>query len=72
MEASRFTGLLSEALQSEEAISMDMALGDIPEWDSMAAMVVLAMAERSFNRKIALSDLKDLATVRDLYALLTK
>ena len=72
MEASLFTDLLCDALRCEEPISMDMALKDIPEWDSMAAMVALAMAEQNFNKKISLADLETLTTVSDLYALLTK
>ena len=72
MDPSFFTELLSDTLQSEGSISIDTALGDIPEWDSMAAMVVLALAERKFSKKIFLADLKNLTTVNDLYELLTK
>ena len=72
MEASLFTDLLFDTLQCEAPISIDMALKDIPEWDSMAAMVVLAMADREFNRKISLANLKKLTTVKDLHALLTQ
>jgi acyl carrier protein len=71
VEATLFIDLFSDALRSEEPIFIDMPLRDIPEWDSMAAMVVLALAERKFSKKISLLDLKKLTTVRELYELLT-
>jgi len=71
VEPSLFTELLSDTLQSEGSISIDTALRDIPEWDSMSAVVVLTMAERHFNKKVSLADLKSLTTASDLYALLT-
>ena len=71
METAPFIDLLSDTLLSEAPIFIDMPLRDIPEWDSMAAMVVLALAERKFSKKISLMDLKKLTTVRELYELLT-
>lgn len=71
MEASRFIHLFSDTLQSETPMSLETPLRDIPEWDSMAAMVILTMASHEFNKKISLLDLKKLIAVRDVYELLT-
>lgn len=70
MDKHKFLALLQDTLQCEEALATEMRFTDIPEWDSMAAMATMAMAERHFGRQIKLAQLKKLVTVEDLYALL--
>lgn len=69
--ADDFLGLFQEILNSENPVEMSMSLNEIPEWDSLSAMAFIAMAERRFNKRLRLSDLKHKATVRDLYDLLS-
>ena len=72
MDTVSFLPLLLDTLQREEALCMDMKLTDLAEWDSIAAMAILALADRKFNKKLALADFKALETVDDLYVLLTR
>lgn len=65
-----FLLLLQETLNRESSVSMDMRLGDMPEWDSLSAMAVVGMAERCFARRLKLSELENVGTVAELYALL--
>ena len=72
MDAPAFLELLLDTLQRDEALTLDMRLADVPEWDSLAAMAVLALADRRFGRRLSLADFKTLVTVGDLHALLTR
>lgn len=62
--------LLRGLLASDEPLSPDTALDDVPEWDSLSAMSFIALAKQQFNRTIKLGDLKHARTVADLLALL--
>lgn len=72
MDTTAFLDLLLDTLQCEDALGMDMELAGLPEWDSMAAMAVLALADRKFGKKLSLANFKTLVTVEDLHALLTR
>jgi acyl carrier protein len=71
MDEQTFLSLLRDTVQCEGPLEMDMALAQVPEWDSLAAMATLALAERSFGRRLKLAQIKKAVTVGDLYALLT-
>ncbi|MDR0827314.1 MAG: hypothetical protein LBN33_05490 [Desulfovibrio sp.] len=71
MDKQSFLENLQDALQRDDALTMDMRLKDVPEWDSLAMMVTLALAKRDFGKTLGLSALKKLQSVDDLYALLT-
>jgi acyl carrier protein len=71
MDKKTFLALLRDALQCEGPLEMDLPLAQVPEWDSLSAMATLALAERSFGRRLKLARIKKAATVDDLYALLT-
>ena len=71
MDEDAFLILLRDALQCEEALAPDLPLADVPEWDSLAAMAVLALGLRHFGRKLQLARVRKAATARDLYVLLT-
>lgn len=65
-----FLSLFQEILNSETSVEMSMLLKEIPEWDSLSAMAFIALAERRFNKRLRLSDLKNKKTVKELYDLL--
>lgn len=65
-----FLPLLQETLNRELPLSMEMALTDIPEWDSLSAMAVVGLAERYFARRLKLFELEGVRTVGEIYALL--
>ena len=50
-------------------IEMDTALGDLPEWDSMHHLQIIAELEKVYNIKFNASDLAELEDVSDLISL---
>lgn len=52
------------------AITPDTRLLDLPEWDSLAALGVIVMFDVDFGKTIVGDDLKNCATLTDLYKLL--
>ncbi|MDL2207194.1 phosphopantetheine-binding protein [Desulfovibrio sp. OttesenSCG-928-F20] len=70
MDKQNFLALLQDTLQCEDALEMEMRLVNIPEWDSMAAMATMALADRRFGKQLKLAQFKKLETVEELYALL--
>lgn len=71
MDTTAFIDLMLDTLQRDDPLDMDMVLANVPEWDSMAAMAFLALADRKFGKKLSMSCLKGAKAVSDLYALLT-
>ena len=50
-------------------IEMDTAVGDLPEWDSMHHLQIIAELEKVYNIKFTASDLAELEDVSDLISL---
>lgn len=50
-------------------IEMDTAVGDLPEWDSMHHLQIIAELEKVYNIKFNASDLAELGDVSDLISL---
>ena len=50
-------------------IEMDTAVGDLPEWDSMHHLQIIAELEKVYNIKFNASDLAELEVVSDLISL---
>ena len=48
---------------------MDTAVGDLPEWDSMHHLQIIAELEKVYNIKFIASDLAELEDVSDLISL---
>ena len=59
-----------KSILDNEAVTLDSALTDIEEWDSLSVVSYMAMANTVCGKKIAPAQLRDCATLRDLYALL--
>ncbi|MDR1242405.1 MAG: hypothetical protein LBM00_06465 [Deltaproteobacteria bacterium] len=72
MDNAAFLAMLQEAFQRGEPLAMDMPLAEIPEWDSLTAMLTLALAKQHFGRNLKLADFKKTVLVKDLHALLTE
>ena len=72
MELTAFIDLILDTLQRDYPLSMETPLTEVPEWDSMAAMAFLALADRKFGKKLSLANLKGAKTVSDLHALLVE
>lgn len=50
-------------------IEMDTAVGDLPEWDSMHHLQIIAELEKVYNIKFNALDLAELEDVSDLISL---
>lgn len=51
-------------------VTPDTLLKDLPEWDSLAALGVIVMFDVDFGKVITGDNLKNCATITDLYKLL--
>jgi acyl carrier protein len=59
--------LIAEALNvSIDRIQPDLAVGDIPEWDSLANTRLMIALEQEFNLNLDVEDVLDLETVEDI------
>lgn len=56
--------------QDPVAVTGDTPLASLPEWDSLAALGVIVMCDMEYGKTITGNDLKNCATVADIYALL--
>ncbi len=50
-------------------VELDTAIGDLPEWDSLHHIQIIATIENEFNIKFSQDDLKELEDVSDLVGL---
>ncbi|QLF92482.1 acyl carrier protein [Pseudomonas sp. ABC1] len=50
-------------------VTMDTALRDLPEWDSIAALAVIVMFDMEYGKTITGADLKQEQTLGGLYTL---
>lgn len=65
-----FLERMTDILDAEEDVSMDMQLDDIEEWDSLSVVSYVAMANTACGKKINVKDVREAETIRDLYDLL--
>lgn len=64
-----FLEALKDALQREEDLSLDMALADLEEWDSLAIISLISLFDAQLGRKVSGNDLRGAVSVRDLLRL---
>lgn len=55
-----------------DAVTLDTALKDIPQWDSMAILTTLAMIDTEYNLQIPGAEIQRAVSVRDLCAAVAK
>lgn len=72
MDKDVFLAMLQDAFQRDEPLTMDMLLAEISEWDSLTAMLTLALAKQHFGKDLKMADFKNLVSVENLHALLTQ
>ena len=72
MDKGAFLVMLQDAFQRSEPLTMNMPLAEIPEWDSLTAMLTLTLAKQRFSKNLKIADFKKNMLVEDLYALLTR
>ena len=54
---------------SIEQINMDTIFRDLDEWDSMTALMLIAMFDEIYKKKISGNDIRSANTISDLYKL---
>ena len=62
--------LLAVDFQNPVTVSSETELLSLPEWDSLAALGVIVMFDVDYGKVIVADDLKNCATLTDLYKLL--
>ena len=65
-----FLEKMTDILDAEEEVSMDMQLDDIEEWDSLSVVSYVAMVNTACGKKVNVKDVREAETIRDLYDLL--
>ena len=59
--------VIAEALGVEASvITLDLGINDIPEWNSMGNMAIIAAMEEKFEVEIPLEDLFELTSVQGI------
>lgn len=51
----------------KEAINADTDFKQLEEWDSMTALMTIAMVDEQYGKKITGTDIKECNTLADLY-----
>ena len=69
MELAVFLEEFQDVLQRDEAITPDLPLAAIEEWDSLAVMGTIAFFDKRFGIRLTFASFKDLSTVEDIIAL---
>ena len=73
MDIGTLISQLTEAIECEpDSLKLETRFKDLPNWDSMAALSIIAMADEYYGRAISGDDLKSANTVGDLIALLSR
>lgn len=66
MTRDEFLAEMQDVLQTEDALTAETVLTDLPEWDSLAIMATMAFLDRKFGVKLKLADFKELNTIGDI------
>ncbi len=68
---SQFIEKFNSAVDFQEPVdvSADTKLASLPEWDSLAALGVIVMFDMEYQKTITGGNLKNCATIQDLYQL---
>ncbi|MBX2921243.1 MAG: hypothetical protein KF746_03550 [Chitinophagaceae bacterium] len=49
------------------SITLDTKFKELEEWSSMVALMIIAMADENYNKKITGADLRESGTIGQLY-----
>jgi acyl carrier protein len=69
MEKNQFLQSFAEQFDETDpsAITMDTRFKEIDEWNSMVALMIIAMVDENYNKKITGSDLREADTIGQLF-----
>lgn len=57
---------MQDVLQTEEVLTFDTVLAELPEWDSLAIMSTMAFLDSNFGVKTSMADYAAMKTVGDI------
>lgn len=71
MELQKFVTLFSEQFDNtpSESFSPNTAFKKLEEWDSLAALSIIAMVDEEMEMRITGADIRSVETIEDLYKL---
>lgn len=49
-----------------ESIDINEKLSDIPEWDSLSMIAIMAFLDKKFNLKVSIKDIQDFETFNNI------
>lgn len=72
MELNDFIKLFAEQFDDTPAehFSPETKFRELEEWDSLAALTIIAMVDEEFGKKITGADIRSSETIHDLYNLI--
>lgn len=59
---------MQDVLQRDEPLSMETALTEIEEWDSLAIMGTAAFLSHNFSVAMSMDDFRQMTTIADIAA----
>ena len=65
-----FAGQFDDTPETE--FNADTEFKNIEEWSSMTALVVIAMVDEKYNKKLTGNDIREATTVTDLFKIIQK
>lgn len=69
IEPDNIINIIQEQLDTTDELSLNTVVAQLPEWDSLRALRILAALERQLGQKIALQDFLRVQTISDLLIL---
>ena len=69
MDKNQFLQSFAEQFDETEpaAITMNTKFKEMDEWSSMVALMVIAMVDENYNKKITGADLREASTIEQLF-----
>ncbi|HEY5159171.1 MAG TPA: acyl carrier protein [Anaerolineales bacterium] len=65
--------LLTEALQiGREEVTEELTFGDVPQWDSLGHMMVMAALEEKYGVEISTETIAELVNYKAIYSYIEK
>lgn len=67
----KIVNIIAKILEvNKNEIALDLAIGELPEWDSLHHLQIITELENEFSCKLSQEDLMDLEDVSDLISLI--
>ena len=68
MSKEEFLVQMQDVLQTDTELSMETALGDLDEWDSLSMMATMAFLDKDFGVKLKIAEIKTFVNIGDIAA----